>query len=152
MTSIAALPAPAAVSGPTSLARAKALLMSDALPVQPIKAIPGEAPRRPYDEIAASGDAVESASFGGTDAVGARARRPDGKDREPPAGRTEDGPVTARPSGLAAPGPTPGYVTQSIHQEALGSGLHIEPWTAAIDAYRRADRGPGAPQHRSVTV
>lgn len=48
--------------------------------------------------------------------------------------------------GWAAPGTAP-FVTQVLAQEVLKSGLHIEPWRQAIDAYERA-AGAAAPRVR----
>jgi len=36
-------------------------------------------------------------------------------------------------------GPVAGYVAQSLYQESMGSGLHIEPWRQALGAYQRAN-------------
>ncbi|NUB13108.1 hypothetical protein GAY28_10510, partial [Azospirillum brasilense] len=35
--------------------------------------------------------------------------------------------------------PKPWFSRTIIHPAAMGSGLHIEPWSAAITAYRKAD-------------
>jgi hypothetical protein len=48
--------------------------------------------------------------------------------------------------GWSAPGTAP-FVTQVLAQEVLKSGLHIEPWRQAIDAYERA-AGAVAPRIR----
>jgi hypothetical protein len=48
--------------------------------------------------------------------------------------------------GWSAPGTAP-FVTQVLAQEVLKSGLHIEPWRQAIDAYERA-AGAAAPRVR----
>ena len=48
--------------------------------------------------------------------------------------------------GWSAPGTAP-FVTQVLAQEVLKSGLHIEPWRQAIDAYERA-AGTAAPKLR----
>jgi hypothetical protein len=48
--------------------------------------------------------------------------------------------------GWSAPGTAP-FVTQVLAQEVLKSGLHIEPWRQAIDAYERA-AGAAAPRMR----
>jgi hypothetical protein len=49
--------------------------------------------------------------------------------------------------GWSAPGTAP-FVTQVLAQEVLKSGLHIEPWRQAIEAYERA-AGAAAPRVRS---
>jgi hypothetical protein len=54
-------------------------------------------------------------------------------------------PETGR-RGWSAPGTAP-FVTQVLAQEVLKSGLHIEPWRQAIDAYERA-AGAAAPRMR----
>ena len=54
-------------------------------------------------------------------------------------------PETGR-RGWSAPGTAP-FVTQVLAQEVLKSGLHIEPWRQAIDAYERA-AGAAAPRVR----
>ena len=61
------------------------------------------------------------------------------------------GPVNGGPVPLNAL-PNAGYVAQSIHQEAMGSGLTIEPWSEAIDAYRRADAGVNTPLVTQIAV
>jgi len=48
--------------------------------------------------------------------------------------------------GWSAPGTAP-FVTQVLAQEVLKTGLHIEPWRQAIDAYERA-AGAAAPRMR----
>ena len=48
--------------------------------------------------------------------------------------------------GWSAPGTAP-FVTQVLAQEVLKSGLHIEPWRQAIEAYERA-AGAAAPRVR----
>ena len=48
--------------------------------------------------------------------------------------------------GWSAPGTAP-FVTQVLAQEVLKSGLHIEPWRQAIDAYERA-AGAATPRVR----
>jgi hypothetical protein len=48
--------------------------------------------------------------------------------------------------GWSAPGTAP-FVTQVLAQEVLKSGLHIEPWRQAIDAYERA-AGAATPRMR----
>ncbi|WP_029006877.1 hypothetical protein [Azospirillum halopraeferens] len=150
MTAIAALPPPSAfgpASGSSGLGRLKTLLMSEAIPVTPVQPIPGEQQRRRQEpEIEATEDSVGR---------GGRAGTSDGRRRAGGAGDTggggfaagggdERGPVTASPVPLTA-GPTAGYVAQTIAQEAIGTGLHIEPWGAALAAYRRAESGPSMP-------
>ncbi len=47
---------------------------------------------------------------------------------------------------------TTGFLTQSIAQEVIGSGLHIEPWDEAINAYRQASMGPSEPLVSNVST
>ena len=48
------------------------------------------------------------------------------------------------------------FLAQQIFQEAMGSGLHLEPWTQGIGAYRRAGAEPAligaGPAQFSVAV
>ncbi len=46
-----------------------------------------------------------------------------------------------------------GFVVQSLSQETLGAGLHIEPWQTALSSYRSAAALPGSTASRpSVTA
>ena len=50
------------------------------------------------------------------------------------------GPVRSRPgSGSAS-----GFIAQRLSQEALGNGLHIEPWQTALSSYRSAAALPAS--------
>lgn len=118
------------------------MLMSDAIPVTPIRPIPDERRRRQVSEqVGKADDAVR----GGRPMGEAQERRSGTVHKEDvfelPAGRREEGPVTANPLPLSAD-PVTGFVTQSIYQEAMGAGLHIEPWDMAIEAYRKAEAVP----------
>lgn len=120
------------------------LLTSDVLPVTPVRPIPGQEQRRSRPEVEATDDALQ----GARGSAGAAARGRSGEaDRTGTdggyAGRNPDGPVTGSASAPAA-GPSTAFMAQAIHQELLGSGLTIEPWDAAISAYRRAEAGPPA--------
>jgi hypothetical protein len=44
-----------------------------------------------------------------------------------------------------------GFVTQRLSQESLGSGLHIEPWQAALSSYKAAAALP-APAQSTQTL
>ncbi|MGQ9370953.1 hypothetical protein [Azospirillum sp. A39] len=156
MTAIAALPPPSAsspASSPSGVARLKAMLTSDAIPVTPVQSIPGEQQRRRQQpEIEATDDAVDR----GARAATAESRRRAGGSGgsaggDLPAGGGGRAPVSAGPVPLTA-GPTAGYVAQTIAQEAIGTGLHIEPWNAALAAYRRAASGPAMPMVSQVSV
>lgn len=149
VSSILALPPPSQATSSSGLPSLRKLLSSDALPVTAVRPVaPRDDQRRPeslreLEEAqersvartrSRSGDAGGSASSGSAT---------DSPAREP---------VTATASPPSA-GPVAGYVAQVIHQEVVGQGLHIEPWDAAIDAYRRADAGPsGGALVRSLTV
>ena len=125
------------------------MLASEAIAVQPIRRVPGEQERRRSDDIAAAEDALKSgkrAELGG--AEGNRAGRAGSSARFSLDDlEAADGPVTGASPRLSAT-PNAGFIAQSIHQDAMGSGLHIEPWSAAITAYRKApapgDAGGGA--------
>ncbi|MDQ2104711.1 hypothetical protein [Azospirillum isscasi] len=116
------------------------MLASEAIAVQPIRRTPGEQERRQSDDVAATEDALKSgrrAELGG--AEGNRTRRTGASARFAlDDAEADDGPVTGASSRLSAT-PNAGFIAQSIHQDAMGNGLHIEPWSAAITAYRKAD-------------
>ena len=40
--------------------------------------------------------------------------------------------------------PSVGFIAQSLSQESIGAGLHIEPWRAALSSYRAAAALPGS--------
>jgi len=135
VSSLAALPAPSAVgsssSGPTAIRRA---LSSDAAPVQAIRATTAPARKAPdavedYDARRASSTSATSergvASGNGAFQIG-----------------VDGGTSAARsvsPTGSTVS--SAAFVTQSLSQEVIGAGLHIEPWNDAINAYSRADAG-----------
>lgn len=142
------------------------MLMSDAIAVTPVRPIPGEGqPQgRRRDGIEQTGigqtgveqteDAVQRGGRASGSAARGRARGSGGTDggiTGVAGGGSDAGPVTATPVPLSA-GPTTGFVTQSIAQEAVGTGLHIERWSTAIQAYRRADAGPNEPLVSRVSV
>lgn len=118
------------------------MLMSDAIPVTPIRPIPNERPRqRPNTQINATDDAVRS----NRQTSGTQQRRAENPYESArlnlPIGAQDEGPVTAGPVPLST-APVTGFITQSIHQEAMGPGLHIEPWDTALEAYRKAEAVP----------
>lgn len=140
-----------ASSGPSGVAKLKQMLLSDTIPVTPVKPVPGEGQQqgRRRDGITETEDAVGRSGGAAGSAVRRGARGTGEADGT--GGGSEAGPVTATPVPLGA-GATVGFVTQSIAQEAVGPGLHIEPWQSAIQAYRRADTGPSEPLVSRVTV
>ncbi|MCW2248745.1 hypothetical protein M2352_004405 [Azospirillum fermentarium] len=127
----------------SGMGKLRQMLMSDAIPVTPIRPIPDERRRRQgAEQVGKADDAIR----GGRQAGEAQDRRPgqvakEGNGFELPAGLPDEGPVTPTPVPLSAD-PVTSFVTQSIYQEAMGTGLHIEPWDAAIEAYRKADSVP----------
>lgn len=166
VTAIAALsPTPSYVraSAPTGVGKLRQMLASDAIAVRPIQPIPDEQQRRRRQE---SENSVGSSTGSDTpdtpqtelrqvrglfgDEVGGRApaSSPDvGGQRVGDGFRTDlRSTSTTQQQGAARPrsaaSPTTGFLTQTIAQEAMGAGLHIEPWNAAITAYRRAAAAP----------
>ncbi|PWC35860.1 hypothetical protein [Azospirillum sp. TSO35-2] len=131
------------------------MLASDAAAVQPIRRVPGEQERkRSSDDTQATGDALQGSGRADTDSTASRARASGGSAGGFTIGggtATDSGPVTGSPVPQTAL-PNAGYVAQSIHQEAMGSGLTIEPWSEAIDAYRRADAGVNTPLVTQIAV
>lgn len=121
------------------MATLRKMLASDVLPVAPVRPIPGCEERRRPDEVEESGEGVErgreSALEGGRRTG---TGRPDGAQT-----RTGGvaGPITGTVS-TPTGSPSAGFLAQSIHQEAVGTGLHIEPWDQALEAYRRVLSGP----------
>lgn len=150
MSSILALPAPSSLPSSSTYGRAKALLASDAPPVMPIRSIPDEERRQQLRRAAAENGAEttdnEANRVGGERVAGRQIGR-DGRRAGETAQGTEtaaagDGESQARPSidlQTLNAGPVAGYVAQSLYQESMGSGLHIEPWRQALGAYQRAN-------------
>ena len=142
LSSIPALSSASSSPALSGMARLRQMLASEALPVQPVRPIPDERERHRPTTIETTEDALKGSGRAGLDeTVERRARRSESSRRFALDGREGDGPVTPGPVPLTAT-PSAGFVAQSIHQDAMGSGLHIEPWPAAILAYRRADAGP----------
>lgn len=150
MSSILALPAPSSLPSSTTYGRAKALLASDAPPVAPIRSVPDEE-RRQQLRRAAADAGVETADNEtnrvGGERVGGRQVGRDGR-RTNEAAQGSDAAATGADGSQARPtvdlqtlnaGPVAGYVAQSLYQESMGSGLHIEPWSQALGAYQRAN-------------
>jgi hypothetical protein len=126
-------------------------LGSDAAPVQPIRPIP-EQQNRPRPETVETVEEDGTRRSGGVGTATARTAR----SADTPAGSQSDsadqGPLRATAMAAATAGPTSGYLAQTIAQESIGPGLHIEPWDDALTAYRRADSGPDGPMVRDVKV
>jgi len=156
VTSIAAIPPPSAYvrsSAPSGTAKLRQMLDSDAIAVRPIQPIPDEERRLKDPKL---GETQQAPPEFSEDAV-RRGRGPSGEEvRSRPLGPPGAGDQRVgggfRPEGPPPPPPPPppqsaaspstGFLTQSIAQEAIGNGLHIEPWGAAIGAYRRAAASP----------
>ncbi|MBP2293504.1 hypothetical protein [Azospirillum rugosum] len=138
MSSIPALPSPASAQPQSGLSRIRQMLASDAPAIQPVRRVPGQQERPQRQDVSATDDALKggkSAQLDGAD--GSRTRRSGASGGF--SLNTDDGekPVTPGPVPLTAT-PNAGFVAQSIHQDAMGDGLHIEPWPAAIQAYEKA--------------
>lgn len=149
MSSILALPPPSSLPSSSTYGRAKALLASDALPVTPIRPTPDEERRQQLRRAAAEeGSAAvnDEAGRAGAERAGAGAVGGNGRRASQTVGGEQSAGVgeqyQARPNvdlQTLNAGPVAGYVAQSLYQESMGSGLHIEPWSQALGAYRRAD-------------
>ncbi|WP_449233565.1 hypothetical protein [Azospirillum doebereinerae] len=156
MSSIPALPSPSSAQSPTGLAKLRQMLASDAAAVQPIRRVPGEDERKRSEaqtKLDATDDALKGSGRAETEQTGTRSRAAGTSAGGFSIGgtATDSGPVTAT---AAAPSalPNAGFETQRIHQEIVGEGLHIEPWSDAIEAYRRADAGMNTPMLTQVAV
>lgn len=133
------------------------MVASDALPVTPIRSVPDEERRRQLREAARDdGDGVgsESSSAVTREVVSDRRRNADGAD----AGGTGSGSSSAASDPVTTPlagqstGDNSGFVAQSIYQQNLGTGLHIEAWDSALTAYRRAEGTGTSTAGRGITV
>ncbi len=154
MSGLAALPAPTSAMPTSGVAKLRQMLASDAAAVQPIRRIPGEDERKRNKEgTEATGDALQGSGRADGDSTASRSRGTGGSAGGFTIGSTDDdsSPVSGGPVPLTAL-PNAGYVAQSIHQEAMGSGLTIEPWSDAIEAYRRADAGVNTPLVTQIAV
>lgn len=120
------------------------------LPVPMVMQIPGAAAREERNGAALSDWAW--------------APRADLRDGEAATGRTGDqggrrGAVlveAARRDSHAGVGGSLAFLAQQIFQEAMSSGLHLEPWAEGIGAYRRAGAEPallgGGPAQLSIAI
>ncbi|WP_247879618.1 hypothetical protein [Azospirillum sp. TSA6c] len=154
MSGLAALPAPTSTMPTSGLAKLRQMLASDASAVQPIRRVPGDEERKRGKEgTEATGDALQGSGRADGESTATRTRTAAGSSSGfTISGAADDaGPVNGGPVPLNAL-PNAGYVAQSIHQEAMGSGLTIEPWSEAIDAYRRADAGVNTPMVTQIAV
>lgn len=139
MSSIPALPSPTSAQSLSGLSRIRQMLASDAPAIQPVRRIPGQQERPQREDVSATDDALKGskrAELGGADE--SRARRSGASGGfSLNTGDGGEGPVTPGPGPLTATA-NAAFVAQSIYQDAMGSGLHIEPWPAAIQAYQKA--------------
>ncbi|WP_244439295.1 hypothetical protein [Azospirillum baldaniorum] len=140
MSSILSLSSASNAQSLSGMSRLRQMLASEAIAVQPIRRVPGEQERRRSDDVSATDDALKSGNrteLGG--AEGNRAGRAGSSSKFAlDDAESDDRPVTGASPRLSAT-PNAGFIAQSIHQDAMGSGLHIEPWSTAITAYRKAD-------------
>lgn len=154
MTGLAALPAPTGAMPTSGVAKLRQMLASDAAAVQPIRRIPGEDERKRNKEgTESTGDALQGSRRADGDSTPARSRGAGGSAGGFAIGSSsgDSSPVSGGPVPLTAL-PNAGYVAQSIHQEAMGNGLTIEPWSEAIEAYRRTDAGVNTPMVTQIAV
>lgn len=139
MSGLLALPPPTASSTavPSGLSGLRKMLASDAPAVTPVRPVPGRSTGTD-SEVTESGDALDGAGQSTLDtarrsAAGAGGRGAAGGEGESPLRGSRAEP----PGGGAA-----GFTAQSIYQEAMGTGLHREPWDDALAAYKRTVAGP----------
>lgn len=95
--------------------------------------------------VSASGGAGAVSAIKRVDAVDGSAETTASDDTVDATVSATTGNETAAPNiALTAPVPASiGFATQSLAQETIGAGLHIEPWGQALSAYRHADIGSG---------
>lgn len=130
------------------------MLASDAPAIQPVRRVPGQQERRrPQDDVSETDEALKGGRRAELNAASeGRAQRSGSSGGFSLNADDGDRPVMPGPVPLTAT-PNAGFVAQSIHQEAMGDGLHIEPWATAIQAYEKAAGtlgGGGAFGHRSA--
>lgn len=158
MSAILALPPPSTASSPTTFGRARALATSEALPVTPVRSIPDEDRRRQLREAARDdSDGIDGESASSSvvrEALSDRRRdagATGGEGGPGTGGAAYSEPVTAPLAGQST-GDSAGFVAQSIYQQNLGTGLHIEAWDSALTAYRRAEGTGVLAGGRGITV
>lgn len=105
-------------------------------------------PVAPPDRVAPRAEAAEADRFladrTGADRAGADAAGPDAAGGRS-AGRLPPAAPPRGPAVPAAPGASAPFLAQALAQEAIGPGLHIEPWREAMAAYARAASAGGRP-------
>lgn len=158
MSAILALPAPTSLPAISTAGRARALLSSEALPVTAIRPTPDQE-RRQQLRQAAGFDEVdgESSSADSARAIGGgrsqRGQATEGQNNDAGGGaRQGQGAAVSDPLQTQNAGPSAGFVAQSLYQESMGSGLHIEPWDQALGAYRRAEAATALNSRASFTI
>lgn len=158
MSAILALPAPTSLPATSTAGRARALLSSEALPVTAIRPTPDQ-DRRQQLRQEAGFDAVDSSDSSSADAAraigGGRSQRGQAAESQGDSGggaRQGQGATVSDPLQTQNAGPSAGFVAQSLYQENMGSGLHIEPWDQALGAYRRAEAATALNSRASFTI
>lgn len=157
MSAILALPAPVSLPATSTAGRARALLASEALPVTAIRPTPDQ-DRRQQLRQAVGFDAVDgdSSSADSARAIGGgrsqRGQATEGRGDSGDGARQEQGAAVSDPLQTQNAGPSAGFVAQSLYQESMGSGLHIEPWDQALGAYRRAEAATALNSRASFTI
>jgi len=159
VTSFLALPPPSAATGasaPSGFGRLRQMAASEAIPVTPVRPVaePGQRAAPFQDgEVEATDEAVRRHRQTGRGDERGRAGETRGGgtafrfgDSLPPERPVHPSPM---PRGM---GPTIAFLTQTIAQEAMGTGLHIEPWRTALGAYHRAGSGGHGPLVSNVAV
>ncbi len=138
-----ALPPPGGARG--TAAGAKGTAEADYVELAPVAAVPS-VKRQPENTDAAqseqgkSGGGATTTSLQSQTQTQAQSQGPDNRPRVA---------VGSQPGQSNT-----GFVVQSLSQETIGNGLHIEPWQAALASYRSAAALPGsaASNQSGVTV
>lgn len=126
------------------------MLASDVAPVQPVRAVPDrQVPDRQEVRRASAevDDARERVGRGSATALrrsGPGATETGGDASGTPDSGVEDSAADTRSAPAPIGQPSAAFVAQRLHQETIGSGLHIEPWDQAMSAYRQVLAGPPA--------
>lgn len=146
MSSLIALPSPSSISAASSGLAALRRAAADASPVEAVRAT--SPARRQSPERIDDTDTRSSTSVGATGERGlAAGTAVAASGAETASGTTTVALGTDTPSSSA-------FITQSLSQEVVGRGLHIEPWRAAVGAYARAEDAASqtGTRRNSITV
>jgi hypothetical protein len=174
MSSIPALSAISTLPATSTVSRARALVTSNAPAVTQGRGLSDDPRRQSGKESTAQGSAVggddarvgdgsagrsaaasRRASAYGTGNAGSGSdsgTATDGQGGSQADGNGNGAGGSSGQAGFLQSGPSSTFVAQSLFQETLGSGLHIEPWSAALGAYRRADGLNAGGSTRSVIL